>query len=594
MKVTLRILDGSLAGEDFTFELQEGAEVRIGRDPARCRMVLPAEYVSVSRQHCVLRSVLGRVRLRVNKENPVFVAGAQGWDDSVVRDGSELRLGPSGPRLRMTVSDSDAPPGLNSTVFSGAGYVPLEQVVQEESKRTSEELRGHRHKVWLGAAFVGIAAVAGILLAIDARAETGRLVAANFSEEQRRSVLALVARPPEPKLDLGAVVRAVSPSIYCVVDRDGPSARHVGTAWVFDREAGLVATNSHVAEEWKEGRTFLRTLGKGSDDIPVAASRLHPGYERFAALCEKYAEALMLGGGANSKTVVACDVALLQVAPEHRAQLAPNLPVLARSELANIGSGRPCASVGFPAEGLAFNVDRPQSRSHIGHVIATSDFFMAPSAVDDAQLVHTDLPVTGGASGSPVFDERGRVLGIINAGSFTLGMEGRRIPIAGTTYAQRIDILQELVAGDVSPQAERERTWETAFLAMSGNARKGLEQVLTERFRRSVAGGDPNVKVEVVVREQSALAWDGTISKSEFAYEAVTAGRYLFCAMSADMEDIDAVALLPDGGREVDTSPDWYPCILVMAKEGETIHFTVLRNVDKPVAASILVMRAGG
>lgn len=591
MKVSLRVLDGSLAGQEFTFELQDGSEVRIGRDPAKCRMVLPAEYASVSRQHCVLRSVLGRVRLRVNKENPVYIGEAQGWDDSVVKSGSQIRLGPGGPRLLMTVADNETA-GLNSTVLSGAGYVPLEQVVQEESKRTADELRGHRKKVWIAAVAVAGAAGVGILLALDARAATGRLVAATFSEEQRKAVLAYVARPPEPKVDLGAVVRAATPSIYCVVEREEAVSRPVGTAWVLDRDNGLVATNSHVAEEWKDGRTFLRSVGRSGEDIPVASSRLHPGYERFAELCNKYSDALMLGGGASSKTVVACDVALLVVAPEHRARLAPSLPIVDGADLAQVGSGRPCASVGFPAEGLAFNVERPQSRSHIGHVIATSDFFMGPAEIDHAQLVHTDLPVTGGASGSPVLDERGRVLGIINAGSFTFGMEGRRIPIAGTTYAQRIDILQELVRDDLTPQRTREPIWEAAFLAMTANARNGLEQVLMERFRRSVARGGTPPKIDVVARQQASLAWDGTISKSEFAYEAKDPGRYLFCAMSDDMEDIDAVALLPDGGREVDTAPDWYPCIVVAARAKDTIHLTVLRNVDKPVGASIVVMRA--
>jgi len=592
MKITLRVLDGSLRDREFSFELQEGSEVRIGRDPAKCRMVLPAEYASVSRQHCVLRSVLGRVRLRVNKENPVFVAGTQAWDDSVVRDGAEIRLGTTGPRMTMTIAASETSVGLNSTVFSDGKYVPPEQVVQEEAHRTAEELRGHRRHVWVAAAVVGIAAVLGIVLAVDARAAAGRLVAATFSEEQRRSVLELVARPVDAKIDMGEVVRAATPSIYCVVERDGSTARHVGTAWVLDREAGLVATNSHVAEEWKEGRTFLRSQGLQTEDVPIEASSLHPGYGRFGALCKKYADALMLSGGANSKTVVACDVALLTVAKEHRGKLAPALPLIPPEELRHVASGRAVASVGFPAEGLAFNVDRPQSRSHIGHVIATSDFFLGPADPTQSQLVHTDLPVTGGASGSPVFDERGRVVGIINAGSFTLGMEGRRIPIAGTTYAQRIDILNELVLGDSAAQAIRERKWEAAFLAMSTNAQKSLLQVLTERFHRDVAGGDPAVKIDVVVREQAQLAWDGKLAKSEFAYRTTTKGRYLFCAMADDMEDIDAVALLPNGGRLVDVQPDWYPCIYAEAGGDETIHFTVIREQEKPVGASIYVLRA--
>jgi S1-C subfamily serine protease len=591
MKVTLRVLDGPLADREFEFDLQEGGEVRIGRDPARCKLVLPADYATVSRQHCVLRSVLGRVRMRVNKENPVYIGDAQAWDDSVVRDGSELRLGTNGPRLLMSIRD-DAAGALNSTVFT-AGYVPPEQAVQEEAHRTAEELRGHRRHIWITSVALAAAAGIGLMVAIEARAETGKLVATTLSEDQRRSVLEMVGRSSEPKVDLGAVARAALPSIYCVIDDDGTRARHIGTAWVLDREAGWIATNSHVAEEFVAGRTFLRALGRATEDIPIVGSRLHPGYKRYAELCNKYAEALMLGGGASSKTVVACDVALLQVAEEHRSRLAPALPVVDEKGFAEIGVGRPCAFAGFPAENLAFNVDRPQSRSHFGHIIAVSDFFMTPSSAAEAQLVHTDLPVSGGASGSPVLDERGRVLGIINAGSFTLGMEGRRIPIAGTTYAQRIDLLLELLRDDPAPQAARERAWDVAFVAMVENARKGLEQVLTERFRRSAAVGDETVPVEVVVRQQSDLVWDGRMAKCEFAYEAPKSGRYLFCAMSEDMEDIDAVALLPEGGRGVDNAADWYPCIVLSAEKGDTVNFIVLRNVNKPIAATIIVMRAG-
>jgi S1-C subfamily serine protease len=593
MIVNLRVLDGTLTGKDFEFDLQEGAEVRIGRDPAKCRFVLPADYATVSRQHCVLRAVLGRVRLQINKENPVFIGQRQGWDDSVVQNGSELRLGPSGPRLLMTIKDPDAALGPRSTVVVGRGYVPLEQVVQEQTQRTAEELRGHRTRIWLVAALLGVAAAVGLVLTIETRQATGKLIETTLSEQQRASVLELVDRSTRPVPDLGEVVRTASQSIYCVLRREGETWHHVGTAWVFDREAGQVATNSHVAAEFAPGRTFLRAQGRASEDIPIASVRAHPGFDRYTQLCLKYGAALAIDGGSASKTVAACDVALLQIGPEHRAALAKALPVLGTADLELVGTGMPCASVGFPAEGLAFNVDRPQSRSHIGHVIAVSDFFMAPAPAESGQLVHTDLPVTGGASGSPVMDQQGRVFGIINAGSFTLGMEGRRIPIAGTTYAQRIDLLRELVLDDAANQASREKTWETAFTSMVANARKGLEQVLIERFRAWVAPTRKDLKVEVVQRAPTALTWDGRVASSEFSYVAPAKARYLFCAMSEDMEDIDAVALLPDGRRLIDNSPDWYPCLDVPASENEVIRFVVLRQVNKPVSVSIMVLQAG-
>jgi S1-C subfamily serine protease len=554
----------------------------------------------VSRQHCVLRAVLGRVRLQINKENPVFIGQRQGWDDSVVQSGSELRLGPSGPRLLMTIKDPDAGFGPRSTVVVGRPYVPLEEVMQEQTavmkeqtQRTAEELRGHRARIWLVAALLGATAAVGLWLTIETRQATGTLIATNLSEQQRASVLELVDRSSRPVPDLGAVVRTAAESIYCVLRREGETWRHIGTAWVFDRDAGQVATNSHVAAEFEPGRTFLRSQGHAGEDIPIASVRVHPGYDRYTELCLKYGEALRIEGGSASKTVAACDVALLQIDPEHRANLAPALPVLGAAELERVGTGMPCASVGFPAEGLAFNVDRPQSRSHIGHVIAVSDFFMAPAPTESAQLVHTDLPVTGGASGSPVLDQQGRVFGIINAGSFTLGMEGRRIPIAGTTYAQRIDLLREIVLDDTADQTSREKTWETAFTAMVANARKDLEQVLIERFRAWVAPTRKDLPVAIVQRAQTALEWDGRVASSEFSYVAPATARYLFCAMSADMEDIDAVALLPDGRRLIDNSPDWYPCLDVAAAEKEVVRFVVLRQANKPVSVSILVLQAG-
>src|SRR5690606_8836927 len=180
---------------------------------------------------------------------------------------------------------------LRTTVLR-TGLPPIEQIVQEEAHRTAEELRGHARRIWVAAAVLAGAAGVGLLFALEARAETGQLVAKALSEEQRRSVIDMVVRSTAPRPDLGASVRAAVPSVYCVIDVDEPRARHVGTAWVLDRDQGWLATNSHVAEEFVAGRTFLRALGHESPDVPVASARLHPGYQRYTQLCTEYAEAL--------------------------------------------------------------------------------------------------------------------------------------------------------------------------------------------------------------------------------------------------------------------------------------------------------------
>ena len=123
-----------------------------------------------------------------------------------------------------------------------------------------------------------------------------------------------------------------------------------------------------------------------------------------------------------------------------------------------------------------------------------------------------------------------------------------------------------------------------------GIARPGASR--WERFRAWVAPTRKDLRVEIVERQQTELAWDGRVASSEFSYAVPSKARYLFCAMSEDMEDIDAVALLPDGKRLIDNSPDWYPCLDVAAGENDVVRFVVLRQANKPVPVSIIVLQA--
>ena len=116
-----------------------------------------------------------------------------------------------------------------------------------------------------------------------------------------------------------------------------------------------------------------------------------------------------------------------------RAALAPDLPLLDHSQAMALAAGSPCATIGFPAEGVGFNPKQPEHKTHLGNVVALTDYFLAAGDPSDAQLVHTSMPVAGGQSGSPVVDQRGRVLGLISSANVKTSMIRNGVTPANTS-----------------------------------------------------------------------------------------------------------------------------------------------------------------
>ena len=86
-----------------------------------------------------------------------------------------------------------------------------------------------------------------------------------------------------------------------------------------------------------------------------------------------------------------------------------------------------------------------------------------PGAPADRQLLQHTLPVQGGASGAPVFDRHGRVVGVLSGGNLVeVVPNGVRVPSGiGVNFAQRADLLRELLAGGAEAKAgERETYWQ--------------------------------------------------------------------------------------------------------------------------------------
>lgn len=593
MYLQLEILDGPMRGEQFPFDLIEGQEVRVGRDREACEVGLSEDYDRVSRQHCALRAVLGRIRIRTNKQNPVLVGKEPVFDDTVLDDGAVMRLGHGGPRVRVGVRyrKLDNAPASTLHVKPGAGAPEVQ--LRRQTAAVERELGAARRRSRVAAVGVGAVALLGVWLAVQARSDAAVLKQGALDAAQAKLVADLISERAQSPRDLSETAAEAARSVYCVMRSGADGASALGTAWVVDRARGLLATNAHVAAEFRAGATVVRPSGAGGRDLEVEAARLHPAYAAFGDQLARFYKALgAVRQNPAQRVMRGFDVALLVVAPGDRGALAPDLALRGAEAVRTLGAGEACATVGFPAEDIGFNPDKPQHKTHLGNVVALTDFFYAGGDVADAQLIHTSMPVAGGASGSPVVDRRGRVIGLISSANFLAAKNGRRIPLIGTTYAQRVDTLHELLDGRAE-QSSREATWMAEFEVAAQNAQKTIEELIREEFAQRLSDGGAPVEVEVVTREQVQLRWDPARQKSTatLQVEAKESGRYLCCVTSAELLDIDLVAFLPSGDHVSDQSEDWYPAVVFELAAGEAVQLVAYRAGAQATAAAVTLLR---
>lgn len=244
------------------------------------------------------------------------------------------------------------------------------------------------------AATVIVAAVLGGLLAVVAADRTGLLDGGTETVFVSGSGGALpvereIARPdstakplagnvfdPASIYDLrsGGVV-----TIYAQFD-GRPAAEHAaqGSGFVVSRE-GYILTSAHV----------VTTAGPDETGEPKEADRVYVGFRDGDRV-----EAAVLGWD------VFDDVAVLKVDPDGHA-LAP-VPL---GDSSRVVVGEPVAALGSPFGN--------ESSLSVGVVSATGRSISSlTSGYNVGDAIQTDAPITHGNSGGPLFDARGRVIGI--------------------------------------------------------------------------------------------------------------------------------------------------------------------------------------
>jgi len=320
-----------------------------------------------SGRHAELTPVEDGIRLRdLDSSNGTLVDG-EPVHQQMLHGGEEIRIG----SLRIAVvaahpkRSSGAPAQVPNPSWSMIG-----RLVDTRARRG-------RRLTYAALAVAGVAAVAVALL-----------VLATKSDEQR----------------VAAVVRDVAAATVQVEARAAAAPSGLGSAWVLDRDAGLLVTAAHVINS---GQRFVVHTKAGAVTADVVGT----------APCE--------------------DLAVLRV----RGRLAG-----AALGFGDAEQGESVLAFGFPQSA------EPEERaSSTRGVVSAAHAAFGDPGVDVpayADAIRTDTALDPGFSGGPLVDLDGNVVGV-NAAARTVGADDRRLQ--GANYAvtarRARDVLQVLRDG---------------------------------------------------------------------------------------------------------------------------------------------------
>ncbi len=402
--------------------------------------------------------------------------------------------------------------------------------------------------------------------------ETGTQLTSSQLQTLEASLTELREQPNDA---LAQVLVDVSSSVWLtgVMDMETGAYEHGGTSWTASEDR--LATNAHVAVAVQDLlRSYPGTvpvaLREGKRDQMILLSEdmlLHPGYTRWTDILSEQFREVPGGRVANVRFIPPCDVALLKPAEEGTdlgTPLVISPEVMSRSF---VGDG--VGSVGFPTENIA---GLPSQQRISGRITSQSDFLFQFSDLEDAQLLHYSGVIAGGASGSPLLNESGEVIGLVSAGSMAF-IGGQRIPV-GINYAQRADLLTELLSGEADQrQADRSIRWA-----------ERLREVLVspERMMARIAsielGDNPTVSEDFVGEIAEAGIDHGYTVK--ITIEPNT--KYTLIGVSEDWLDVRMILLQGETVVGRNMNPSWYVAINIFPQP-VSMEFTAVLYANEPI-----------
>ena len=566
MTLTIRHLDGPLSGRTQSFG-DDKARIVFGRDPAQCDVVWPPDFTAVSRQHFALVKTTGGYRFELG-DNPVLIDGRPAYQDQYIERTHELQLGDeNGPRLTAEASLGAAAAMPSTNVYKAKNLSAHEQA--QKTKRTV---------AWVAGGLGVIALAVGVALWQVNQIEPVNLAA--YTEQIKKEVSADLASTVTPE-----VLAGVHDSVYLVLVQS-PDGNEVAaaTAWVVG--PGVMATNAHVGDIFNQigpgMKLVVRSPKAPYETHQVLSVDIHPGYTAFDAAVAEY-EPVVIGlhGEVNQPSLVpAYDVSLMYV--DHPESLAPPLKLASLTELDNLLPGMAVAYIGYPTEQLS-NVDTIRAPNPVvqsgGTLVGITDYFNVHRADALNQLVQHNLGATGGASGSPIFNAKGEVVAVLSGGNIIITPEGRAPSAVGINFAQRADLVQELLDGVAAEKiVAYQQVWKQG-LELFDNFRSALPRVMLSDLKSWANSSAEPQSLADKKDKIGPLKEDWGVKATIYEYE-VQPGAYGFYAISDDEQDVNLAVISEGEVKAINNETDWHPVVGVSFDKVTPIQVVVYSQVE--------------
>jgi len=583
MKLQITNILGPMHKPSHTFDGEK--QIAIGRNPKQCQITYPVDFTTVGRKHLVIEEDAGKYELRVNTSNPVYLDGLLIGDDVEVPESCVIALGTKdGPSFKIELLDDNE---LPKTVDYG----------KQDELHTTVKKSG----AWLKIALVMIIAVGGGFgyksYQTQHKIESMKLQA----NEMFKDVYSTI------DLDIGSLANTLSSSVYLVLVKGEYGETPMGTAWVASNNS--LATNSHVAQifnelpENKDLKFVVRSTVPPYKEFNIKKVAMHPAYNAFQEAWEEAdPQQIQANGSSESVQLIpGYDVALLY--PDNADGLAKPLMLASKEELNDLTSGIQVAYIGFPMEGVITQAfTQPSPVIQVANITSITDFFRGQASFVESQLIQHSLPATGGASGSPIINNKGKVIALLNAGNVTgVDDNGNRIASAvAINYAQRVDLLDNLLKhGDNFAIGGIVSAWNRGFARYANMHKVGevtvkviKQQILDDwKYYYGIEESNQLLNSEVIIHVDDRI-YDIPATLVEFT--APKTGSYMINAIDAKEGNIDLLVgeLSNDQinliGRDMEG--DYYPSIDLELSKGDAINIYVLHsdleyldiNVTKP------------
>ncbi len=437
-------------------------EIRVGRTEGS-EVSFPEDMAVVGHDHFAIRREAGAYKFVINPHHRVFLYGKDVMDGQELAAAEEVRLGtPSGPRLL-----------LEPTRAGGTAYVATEP--QGKSEGLPEIARSTARWTHVLGVIVAIALLGGLYAYWDLSQEVQPIYAGAGSGT-----------------DFSAIIAKYQNSIFLVDEVDAAGNSHSGaTAWVVAMPDGskAFATNAHVggllADAQKNHyRLVVRSPDSRHREYEITSALIHPAYEAFNAMLADADKKASSGAIREVELSPAYDVAIL--IPDSQDGLPAALPLARDNALATLHAGEPIAFVGYPAENLvSFDVNAPTPTSQVGIITSVRNFFLTEDG-GPAQLIEHSLPSAGGASGSPIFDSHGQVIALLSGGNNIASKDGRIPNAALVNFAQRVDLLRDLMEGKANDQLDDDKRMWADAVARWSRAPDAIAAVYARQFEATV------------------------------------------------------------------------------------------------------------